>query len=125
MIGKEESEKIGRCMIETNKNKIFQEPWSLRDVTKLIKRLQYQKEKKNTFPNFQIQHNLLFYALSRYTSNDKNKYLDKFCSILKKKETINLDDNKINELKETFNTETKLIEEENEEKIAFILKKKI
>ena len=39
MIGKEESEKIGRCMIETKKNKIFQEPWSLRDVTKLIKRL--------------------------------------------------------------------------------------
>ena len=124
LIGKEESEKIGRLMIEINKEKIFQEPWSLRDVTKLIKRLQYQKEKKNTFPNFQIQHNLLFYALSRYTLDDKYKYLDKFCQILKKKETLNLDEQKINDLKETFKSETKLIEEENDEKISFILKKK-
>ena len=31
-IGREESEKIGKCMIEINKEKIFQEPWSLRDV---------------------------------------------------------------------------------------------
>jgi hypothetical protein len=66
----------------------------------------------------------LFYALSRYTLDDKNKYLDKFCLILKNKETISLDDNKINELKETFKTQTKLIEEENEETISFLLKKK-
>ena len=52
MIGKEESEKIGKCMIQINKEKIFQEPWSLRDVTKLIKRLQYQKEKKKYISKF-------------------------------------------------------------------------
>lgn len=47
LIGKEESEKIAKCMIQFKKEKQhFKEPWSLRDVTKLIKRLKYQKEKK-------------------------------------------------------------------------------
>ena len=122
-IGREESEKIGKCMIEINKEKIFQEPWSLRDVSKIIKRLQYQKKQKNIFQNFQLQHNLLFYALSRYT--DKNKYLDDFCKILKKDETLKLDETKINDLKETFNSDTELKEEENENQISFNLKKKI
>lgn len=72
----------------------------------------------------ELQHNILFYALSRYTINDINKYLDKFCDILTKEETLNLDDNKINDLKETFKSETILIEEENDEKISFFLKKK-
>ena len=113
-------------MIQINKENIFKEqPWSLRDVTKLIKRLQYQKGKENNFLNFELQHNILFYALSRYTINDKNKYLDKFCDILTKEETLNLDNNKINDLKETFKSETILIEEENDEKISFFLKKKI
>ena len=41
MIGKEESKKIGKCMIKIKNEKDFKEqPWSLRDVTKLIKRLQ-------------------------------------------------------------------------------------
>ncbi len=109
-------------MIEINKEKIFQEPWSLRDVSKIIKRLQYQKNNINIFQNFQLQHNLLFYALSRYT--DKNKYLDHFCEILKKDETLKLDDTKINDLKETFNSETVLLEEEKENEITFNLKKK-
>ncbi len=121
-IGREESEKIGKCMIEINKEKIFQEPWSLRDVSKIIKRLQYQKNNINIFQNFQLQHNLLFYALSRYT--DKNKYLDHFCEILKKDETLKLDDTKINDLKETFNSETVLLEEEKENLITFNLRKK-
>ena len=124
MIGKEESEKIGKCMIEINKEKIFQDNWSLRDVTKLIKRLQYQKDKKNTFQNFQLQHNLLFYALSRYTLTDKKKYLDKFCDILKRKHILNLDENKFNDLKETLNSETKLLEDPKDDKITFLLKKK-
>ena len=67
MIGKDQSEKIGQCMIEINKSKIFPDPWSLRDVSKLIKRLQYQKLAENIFSSFKLQHNLLFYALSRYT----------------------------------------------------------
>ena len=125
MIGKKESKQLGQCMIKINKEEEFKEqPWSLRDVTKLIKRLQYQKGKKNTFLNFQLQHNILFYALSRYSIDGKKKYLDKFCDILKKIEILNLDDNKINDLKETFKSETKLIEEENDEKITFLLKKK-
>ena len=65
-------------MKKEKKNVIIQDPWSLRDVTKIIKRLQYQKEKKNIYLNFQLQHNLLFYALSKFTSEDKQKYLDKF-----------------------------------------------
>ena len=40
------------------------------------------------------------------------------------KETLNLNENKIKNLKETFNSETKLIEEDNEDKISFLLKKK-
>jgi hypothetical protein len=74
------------------------------------------------FQNFQLQHNLLFYALSKY--KNKNKYLDDFCKILKKNETLKLDDTKINDLKETFNSETVLLEEEKENLIKFNLKKK-
>ena len=125
MIGNEQTRKLGQFMININNIKTFQEqPWSLRDVTKLIKRLQYQKGKLNTFLNFQLEHNILFYALSRYTNVDKNKYIDELCSILSKKETLNLNENKIKNLKETFNSETKLIEEDNEDKISFLLKKK-
>ena len=125
LIGKEESEKIAKCMIQIkNEKKLFQEPWSLRDVTKLIKRLQYQKEKKNEYLNFQLQHNILFYALSKYNFNDKNKNLDNFCEILKKEEVLNLDEIKINDLKETFKAKTILKEEQNNDKISFILKKK-
>ena len=125
MIGNEQTKKLGQFMININKIETFKEqPWSLRDVTKLIKRLQYQKGKINTFLNFQLQHNILFYALSRYTNIDKNKYIEELCDILTKKETLNLNENEINNLKETFNSTTKLIEEDNDDKISFLLKKK-
>jgi hypothetical protein len=47
-------------MIEINENKIFPEPWSLRDVSKLIKRLQFQKKSNSIFSSFKFEHNLLF-----------------------------------------------------------------
>ena len=48
-------------MIKINKDDTFiEQPWSLRDVTKLIKRLQYQKGKKNTFLNFKLQRVFFF-----------------------------------------------------------------
>jgi len=123
MIG-EEAEKIGECMFEVNKNKIFPEPWSLRDVTKLIKRLQYQKKKINIFSSFKLEHNLLFYALSKYTKKKINykKYIDGFCEILKKTKIVR-EDQDINNLKNVFNDETRLEEKPYETKITFYLKK--
>lgn len=124
-IGNEQAKKLGQFMINMEKTETFKEqPWSLRDVTRLIKRLQYQKGKSNTFLNFQLQHNILFYALSRYTNSDKNKYINELCRILSKKETLNLNEDEINNLKDTFYSEVKLIEENTEDKISFLLKKK-
>jgi len=82
------------------------------------------KKKKNEYLNFQLQYNILFYTLSKYNFNDKSKNLDKFCDILKKEEVLNLDDIKINDLKETFKAKTILIEDNKNDKKSFILKKK-
>ena len=65
-IGKEKCEKIWKCMFEINNAQIFQESWSLRDISKIIGRFQYQKKHSNSYENFGLQHNLLFYSLSRY-----------------------------------------------------------
>ena len=122
MIGKEESGKIGQCMIEINEKKIFQDFWSLRDVSKIIKRLQYQKDKNNIFLNFKLQHNLLFYALSKFSLQDKKKYFNEICEILKN--VLNLNEDDFNDLKETFNAETILLEKEEDNKVSFVLQKR-
>ena len=70
-----------------------------------------------------MQHNILFYALSRYSNSDKIKYINELCDILSKKETLNLNLNEINSLKETIRSKAKLIEEDSEDKISFLLKK--
>ena len=105
-------------MFEINNAQIFQESWSLRDVSKIIGRLQYQKKQSNSYENFGLQHNLLFYALSRY--EDKKKYLDKFCQVLKQENTLKLYVKEIDDLKETFNSETEFIEDKD-----ILFKKKI
>ena len=123
-IGEEKSKQIGKCMHEINEKKIFHEKWSLRDVSKLIGRLQYQKKNGNIYEGFELQHNILFFALSRYNIEEKKKYLDKFCDLLMNKETLELTQKDKDELIESFFSNVELKEEQTNDFISFILKKK-
>jgi hypothetical protein len=112
------NELIVKCMLEINKEELFPIPWSLNDIFALIKILQYQKQKEYIFSNFKLEHNLLFYALSKYSINDKNKYFNKLCNILR--EILSLNNQEFNDLQKTYNSQTELKKLEYDE---FILKK--
>ena len=112
------NELIVKCMLEINKEELFPIPWSLNDIFALIKILQYQKQKEHIFSNFKLEHNLLFYALSKYSISDKNKYFNKLCNILR--EILSLNNQEFNDLQKTYNSQTELKKLEYDE---FILKK--
>ena len=93
-------------MLEINKEKLFPTPWASNDIFSLIKILQYQKKKEYIFSNFKLEHNILFYALSKYSISDKNKYFNKLCNILR--EILSLNNQEFNDLQKTYNSQTEL-----------------
>jgi len=106
------NELIVKCMLEINKEKLFPNPWTIKDIVALIKILQYQKNKNKIFSNFKLEHNLLFYALFEYSINDKNNFFNKLCKILQ--EILSLNNQEFNDLKTTYHSQTQLIEIEND-----------
>ena len=106
---------IAKFMEELNKLKLSYIPnWSIRDVTKVLKRIQFQSLPKNNhkFNNINFVDNIIFYTLSSIYKKDikyeaaRENLLDKLLKILNL--IFNLDDNEINNIKEIFKEGAKI-----------------
>ena len=65
-----EAKFCGDFMIKMNKDNLSPQPWSLRDINKILSRIKNQKTQYENFKNINTAINLLFYALSS-TSKDQ------------------------------------------------------
>ena len=107
-------EKIAQYMIELNKLKLsFIPNWSIRDVTKILKRVKFQKINHYKYININFTDNIVFYTLSGIYKKDikdiniKNNLLQKIFIILKS--VFYLLDNQIKDIQDIFNKDTELI----------------
>ena len=113
--------KIANYMYELNKLNLSYIPnWSIRDITKVLKRVQFQSLEKNAYKynNIDFKDNIVFYTLSGIYKKDikdvsiKENLLNKLLSILKN--IFSLDDKNLQDIKDIFNEEAQIIKEENE-----------
>ena len=112
----EKGESIAIYMEEINKLKLSCIPnWSIRDVTKVLKRVQYQKMEINKYKydNIKFIDNIIFYTLSGIYKKDlkdqatKENLINKILNILK----LAFPQKKINikNIKSIFNEEAKIV----------------
>ena len=107
-------EKIAEYMIELNKLKLsFIPNWSIRDVTKILRRVKYQRKNNYKYNNINFIDNIVFYTLSGIYKKDikdkkiKNNLLEKIFLILKS--VFHLIDNQKKEIEDIFNKDAELI----------------
>ena len=108
-------ENIAKYMDELNKLKLSYIPnWSIRDITKVLKRVQFQSLEKNQYKykNINLVENIVFYTLSGIYKKDlKDKIisknlLEKLSNILKK--LFELNDPELQNIKDIFYAEAKI-----------------
>ena len=108
-------ENIARYMKALNELKLSYIPnWSIRDITKVLKRVQFQSLEKNQYKykNISLVDNIIFYTLSGIYKKDlKDKIisknlLEKLSKILK--DIFNLSEAELQNIKDIFNNEAKI-----------------
>ena len=108
--------KIAQYMEELNKLQLTYIPnWSIRDITKVLKRVQFQSLEKNAYKynNIDFIDNIVFYTLSGIYKKDlkdksiKENLLNKISNILKL--IFQLNDKQVNNIKDIFNEEAKIV----------------
>ena len=110
--------KIAQYMEELNKLKFTYIPnWSIRDITKVLKRVQFQSLEKNAYKynNIDFIDNIVFYTFSGIYKKDikdksiKENLLNKITNILKL--IFDLNNYQVNNIKNIFNEEAKIVKE--------------
>ena len=92
--------------------------WSIRDITKVLKRVKFQasEEKKYIYKNINFIDNIVFYTLSSIYKKElkdertREKLLNNLLQILK--EIFNLNQKELDDIKEIFNSEAEIVQEE-------------
>ena len=111
---------IAKFMDKLNNLKLSYIPnWSIRDITKVLKRVQFQSSDKNIgiYDNISFIDNIIFYTLSSIYKKDindtdtRNDFLDKLLNILIS--IFDLNDNEIKNIKNIFDSEVIITKEEN------------
>ena len=117
----ENGKKIANYMDKLNNLKLSYIPnWSIRDITKVLKRVQFQSLEKNAYKynNIDFKDNIIFYTLSGIYKKDikdktiKENLLNKISNILK--EIFLLGDESLKDIKDIFNEEAKIVKEKDE-----------
>ena len=112
-------ENIAKYMDALNKLKLSYIPnWSIRDVTKILKRVEFQSDETNSYKYNDISFvdNIVFYTLSGIYKNDlkdkkiKEHLLNKLSNILKS--IFNLNEQELQNIKLIFNEEAKIVKDE-------------
>ena len=115
-IFKPEDEELARCianyMIRLNERKFIYIPqWSLRDITKLFRRI-YPQNSFKKFKDITPIHHVLFYTMSVVSSNDISNVIDDVRSIMKL--SFNLNDGQVDEYIECYKATPEIREIENQ-----------
>ena len=112
-------ENIAKYMNKLNKLKLpYISNWSIRDITKVLKRVKFQasEEKKYIYKNINFIDNIVFYTLSSIYKKElkdertREKLLNNLLQILK--EIFNLNQKELDDIKEIFNSEAEIVQEE-------------
>ncbi|OHT04875.1 hypothetical protein TRFO_27550 [Tritrichomonas foetus] len=78
-----EAENIAKYMLGLNEMKNPYIPsWSLRDITKIFRRIKYQHTFFTDYIGITFYHNVLFYTLSAVSSNDIDKVIPKINNLM-------------------------------------------
>ena len=113
--------KIAQYMEALNKlKKTYIPNWSIRDVTKVLKRVHFQSLEKNAYKynNIDFIDNIVFYTLSGIYKKDikdkttKENLLNLISNILSS--IFNLNNSQVNQIKNIFNEEAKIVKEKDE-----------
>ena len=118
-----EARYCGDFMIMVNKENLTPQPWSLRDISKILMRMKNQKQYNKNFKDVGTAINLLYYSLSSTTQEQLNEEIvDKLIKLLKSifKEKVDEED-----LRKVYYDEPKLIDEynyKNQKRIYYIQK---
>ena len=108
-------ENIAKYMDELNKLKLPYIPnWSIRDITKILKRVEFQSSAINQYKykNINFVDNIIFYTLSSIYKKDlkdkivSNNILEKLSNILKK--VFGLSNDELKNIKDIFYAEAKI-----------------
>ena len=103
---------IAKYMMKLNERKLVYIPqWSLRDITKLFRRI-YPSKIYNKFINITPLHHVLFYTMSVVSSNDAENVLNDVRSIMKI--SFNLDDKEVTEYIECYKAQPEIKEVKNQ-----------
>ena len=111
-------ENIAKFMEEFNKLKLVYIPnWPIRDITKVLKRVQFQSLEKNSYKynNINFVDNIVFYTLSGIYKKDikdkgiRDNILNKLLKILKL--IFSLGNEELKDIENIFNDEAKIIKE--------------
>ena len=109
-----EAKLCGDFMMKVNQNNLTSQPWSFRDISKILLRIKNQKIYPENYINIGTATNLLFYALSSTTKDQLNEeILDNLLAALKEvfKDRVKEDD-----LEKVYYEEAKLYEDSNKRK---------
>ena len=108
---------IANYMNERNNLKLSYIPnWSIRDITKVLKRVQFQSLERNQYKynNIDFIDNIIFYTLSSIYKRDikdksiKENLLNQILGIIKS--IFNPSSSKLNNIKDIFNQEAKIVQ---------------
>ena len=107
-------ERIAKYMNDLNKLKLSYIPnWSIRDITKILKRVNFQQKNSYKYNNINFIDNIVLYTLSGIYKKDikdkdtKKNLLEQMLKILKTNFYIN--DNQIKEVENIFNKDAEII----------------
>ncbi|KAK8854131.1 hypothetical protein M9Y10_016685 [Tritrichomonas musculus] len=114
----DDARNVGKYMIRLNqeKQKIIHQ-WSLRDVTKIFKRIHHQDEQCEYYQNITFYHNVLFYTLASVGKNELKEIFDTVLKLIG--DTFDLDSNTRTKLKESYESEASI---KNSGKGPYIMK---
>ena len=108
-----DGERIAKYMHELNQLKLSYIPcWSIRDITKVLKRVHFQSSNSEKYKNINLVDNIVFYTLSGIYKKDikdpsiKDNLLKEILKILESIFELNIIE--INEIKDIFNEEAKI-----------------
>ena len=111
---------IAKYMMKLNERKLVYIPqWSLRDITKLFRRI-YSSKINNKFINITPLHHVLFYTMSVVSPDNAENVLNEVLSIMKT--SFNLDDKEVIEYIECYKAQPEIKEVKNQG--LFLMKKK-
>ena len=109
---------IADYMIRINESKLtYIQQWSLRDITKIFKRI-YTQNNKKMFLNIKPIHHVLFYTMSSVAQNDVENVIDEVSKMLKL--SFNLNDNEVTKYIDCYKATPKI---ENKEGSGYFMMK--